>query len=144
METPTYTEMISRFAKIDQYVADETDLTAYVATALEEVQIYLINNRAIKWSTVYDSDNSIYFVDTDGIANNDRQLKKAISLMAISFIYRDNAQNATDAMFWDLYIAYKGEAETLLDVAKLDIDADESGVIDSDEEKTSAQVFFSR
>ena len=147
--TPTTTEIIVEYAKIEQFIADEVTLAEHISTALADVKRYLLNNRGIQWSTVFDSDADDYYVDSDGVANNDDQLKKAISLRTVSLVYKANAERANvnqsnDSFFWDLYRKYRSEAETLLDVAKLDIDADKSGSISDDEERTTAQVFFSR
>lgn len=142
-EKPTYSEMTRECAVVEQFVSDEVTMTECIDRGLAHVKRHLLNSRGIKWSHVYDSSTSDYFLDSDGIANNKDNLHKAIRVMTIALIYRDNAQDTTDSAWWGLYQAYRGEAEALLDTAKLDIDEDEDGGIDADEESLTGQVFVS-
>ena len=149
MDTPTSAEIVIEYAKVEQYISTEVTIDDYIDRGLADVKRYLLNTRGVQWSMVFDSDTAEYLTDTDGNANNDDQLKKAISLMTIAAVYKDNAQRANvqqsnDSFFWGLYSEFRSEAETLLDVAKLDIDTDESGTITEGEERTTSQVFFSR
>lgn len=144
METPTYADVVKECSTIEEYLAGQTSLSDYSYQALADVKRYLRNQRGIEWSTVYDATNDIYFVDTEGNANNKDNLIKAISLMTVALIFKANAQEATDSMWWDLHKEYKGEALKLLDTAKLDIDYSEDGTISDNEEEATSQVFFKR
>ena len=143
-ESPTYQEIIKECAQIEQYVAVESSMTAYIDRALADVKRYLLTSRGIKWATVYSSTDGDYFADTDGIENNKDQLQKAIRLMTVAIIYKDNAQESAESIWWDLYKEYKLEAESIIDSSKLDVDTSGDGTIDSTEEGSSKQAFFSR
>jgi len=143
-ESPTYQEIIKECAQIEQYVAVESSMTAYIDRALADVKRYLLTSRGIKWATVYSSADGDYFADTDGIENNKDQLQKAIRLMTVAIIYKDNAQESAESIWWDLYKEYKLEAESIIDSSKLDVDTSGDGTIDSTEEGSSKQAFFSR
>ena len=143
-ETPTYFEVIKECAQIEQYIAEEVVMLDYITSALADVKRYLRNIRGIEWATVYNSDTEDYFKDTEDNENNKDQLLKAIRLMTIAIIYKDNAQEATESIWWDLYKEYREEAEQLIYTAKFDIDSDSSGGITSDEESLISQSFFRR
>ena len=143
-ESPTYLEVIKECAQIEQYIAEEVVMLDYITSALADVKRYLRNIRGIEWATVYNSDTEDYFKDTEDNENNKDQLLKAIRLMTIAIIYKDNAQEATESIWWDLYKEYREEAEQLIYTAKFDIDSDSSGGITSDEESLISQSFFRR
>ena len=143
-ESPTYQEVIKECAQIEQYVPVESTMAIYIDRALDDIKRHLLTSRGIKWSMVYSSDDGDYLADTDGVENNKDQLHKAIRLMTVAIIYKDNAQESDNSIWWDLYKEYRVEAEKTIDTAKLDVDTSGDGSIDSTEEGTSSQSFFSR
>ena len=143
-ETPTHSEVVNEAAHIEKYVPTEVEMLEFVTRALADVKRYLRNNRGINWSQVYDSASGDYFEDTDGNANNKDQLLKAIRLSTVSIIYKDNAQESQDSIWWDMYKEYRAEAEILLDNAKLDVDSNDDGEISDGEENATRQKFFGR
>lgn len=142
METPNYSDIVQECATIEQYITDDVSMQAHINYALAEVKRYLRNMRGVEWSTVYDVANEEYFKDTDDNENNKDNILKAIRLMTIALIYKANAQEARESIWWDLYKEYLIEANTLMDNAKLDIDFNKSGEIEDAEEEYSGQVFF--
>lgn len=143
-ETPTTSAVIAERPSIGDKVPDGSTLAAFINRALADVKRFVRNVRGVEWSTIYDATAGEYLKDTDGNANNQDQLEKAITLMAIGLVYKEYSQTVNDSQWWDLYIAYREDAETLLKEAKLDIDRDESGAIDAGEEKAATQTFLSR
>ena len=141
-ETPTAADIITARASISDYLLEGVSLDDFIAIALADVKRYMRNIRGIEWIQV--SDGTDYYPDASGDANNDDQLKKAITLTAISLVYKEYSQTVNESQWWDLYLAYKDEAETLLQTAKLDVDQNKDGVINADEEQTKTQTFMAR
>lgn len=139
-EIPTEAEILAERASINDYLPDGVPLSDFIDKALLYVKRYLRNVRGIEWSTVFVGTD--YLTDSDGNANNQDQLIHAITLTTISLVYKEYSQTVNESQWWDLYMAYRDECETLLNQAKLDIDIDESGGIDSLEEKVRTQTFF--
>ena len=142
-ELPTTLSVVSKRPDIEDYTSN---LAVHMANALAQVKRYLLNNRGIKWSTVYDSGTADdYFADTDDLENNKDQIGEAITLLTIALVFEAYSIKAQDdSQWWNLYQAFRADSESLMDTMKLDIDVDESGGVTEDEEKETGQRFFSR
>jgi hypothetical protein len=144
-ETPTRDQVLIERHDIESTIAQNDanlDLDDYISKALAHVKRDLREVKGIKWDMVYDSTNSQYFENTDGDANNDDTIKHMITLVAISFAFKDLSIRVEDSNFWDLYINYREDYDRALNQAKLDIDWNESGGITEDEDGQTTQVFF--
>ena len=142
-EKPTTAQVEKYRQDISNFVGDKA-VSDYITLATAQTWRDMLNKRSIKRVWVWDTTNTIYFLDTDGVGNNEDQMHDMIILLTIAFIYQAWAQKTQDAQWWDLYTAYRTEYDNALSFAKLDVDKNESGEITADEEATTGQVFFTR
>ena len=144
-ELPTAAELKAVRSDLDQFVGEGLSLDDQMAQALLYVKRQLEDVRGILWSKVYDSDDDKYFDDADSTGRNRDRLTTAISNMTAAYVFKDYAVTAGDgSRWWELYLAYRADADALIKNAKLDVDRDESGDITDDETGELGQTFTSR
>lgn len=119
-------------------------IDTYAGQANAQVKRDLRDVHDIKWSQVYDSDNEIYFVDTDGEANNDDRIKNMIALLCISYVFRDYSIAVAENAWFELHLHYMEQYQSAMNQARLDVDLDDSGEISEDEERQTTQSFMVR
>jgi hypothetical protein len=127
------------------YLSDDKDLQSYAEKALKKVKIDLEDQRGILWLRVWDSANSQYFEGSDGYTRNDDKIVRMISTKAVSMIFRDYAINMNaDSQWLTVAEEYENLYMDLLKSAKLTVDTDDSGTIESDEDAQTGQTFMRR
>ena len=144
-ETPTAAELKAIRSDLDSYTGDGLKLSDHVAEALKYVKRQLEDVRGILWTQVYDSDNAVYYDDEDANGRNDDRLKNAIGNMTAAYVFKDYAVTAGEgSKWWELYLAFRADADNVIKYAKLDVDLDESGDISTGEEAQAGQSFMTR
>lgn len=144
-EEPTRDDVLEIRQDIVNYVVDTKDLEAdYIPQALAHIKRFLENKRGVFWITVWDVDNSDYFIGSDGIERNRDKIINAISHMTVALVFKDWSLTNREGQWWDLYLAYRSDAEDSLRDALLDIDKDKSGSISDSETAQRTQPFVIR
>jgi len=143
---PTIEEVAALRADIENFLSDGKAIPDYTEAALAQFKLDLYNKRAIKFSSIYDTTNDLYFVNTDDEGWNDLSAISMIGNLTIALVFRDFAINAgeSESQWWDLHTYYRAEYDDTLKIAKLDVDLDGDGAIDEDEEGRGGQTFFVR
>lgn len=142
---PTDTEVLEIRPDLVDFLQQEDDIATVTAKALKQVKIDLEDKRGILWNRVWDADNSKYFVGSDDYTRNDDKIVRMISLKAIAMVFRDYAINmGADSQWFQVSAEYGGDYMELLNTAKLDIDADDSGTITVEEDAETGQRFLKR
>jgi hypothetical protein len=142
---PTDAEILEIRPDLIEFVPEDTDLQAQAVRSLKKVKIDLEDRRGVLWSQVWDSDNSAFWVATDGPTRNDDKIPRMIAVHVVYSIFRDYAirMNA-DSEWFAVANEYLTDYDQLLKDAKLDVDSDNSGTIDDSETGQTGQVFMGR
>jgi GAF domain-containing protein len=138
---PTDDELLAYRSDLSTYLPAGKTLQNIMATALAEVKRFLEDDRNVLWSRVYDLTNDEYFSDPDDNERNKDRIQKAIMLFTVSILFHDYAVTHGGS-WWELYLAYRSDAENTLRNAKLDIDIDDSGTVDESETAKQSQSFL--
>lgn len=145
---PTDAEILAIRFDVDTYLIDAQTKTAYSINALAQFKNDIEDKRNVKFTQVFNDTADEYFTDTDSYARNLNKIRKyMLSNLAVALIFRDyaiNMQEDGDGVWFNVHLFYLTQYEDALKTAQLDIDLDEDGVIDEDEERASAQKFFSK
>ena len=146
-ENPTSSQVLQKRRDLQDYIqaiGNGATIGKYVTEANAQFKRSLRDIHDIKFSQIYDSDNSIYFVDTDGDANNDDRAKHLIGLLAIAYVFRDYSIATAESSWFDLYLHYKSEYDSDFSAARFDVDLNEDGTISEGEERQTTQSFLVR
>lgn len=143
-ELPTSKQLLLYRSDLDDYLPEKRMFVDVMADALLETKRFLEDSRGVLWTQVFNSTTDDYYVDPDGIERNKDRLHKAIILFTISILFKDYSITSGDGAWWDLYLAFRADAESTVKTAKLDLDLDESGSIEDSETSQTGQTFLIR
>jgi len=147
-ESPTREQVLIERPDLETYIQDNDanlDIDDYVSKALAQVKRDVEDVKGIKWSRVYDTTNSIYFLDADDEAHNKDRIHNLIILLTVAKAFEDFAINRNDdGIINSTYQAYMTRYDRALDEVKLSVDWDDSGEISEGEEEQTTQVFMGR
>jgi len=140
---PTEAELLQIRSDLASYLPTGKTLTNYMAYALAEVKRALEDQRGVTWPQVFNSTADAYLVGDDGIARNADRIKQAVKAFTAALLFRDYAiDSKDDGKWWAIYQEFWGMGMALVKDSRLDIDTDESGVIDESEEHQIGQAFL--
>lgn len=139
---PTTEEVTTYRVDIANYLTNSKTVDNYTAQALAQFKLDLDNKRSIRFVQIFDTTEDLYFVNTNDETRNDDNAMNLLSNLTISMIFRDFAISENDSQWMDLSTFYRAEYDDTLKVAKLDVDADDSGGITADEEGRISQTFM--
>ena len=138
---PTTDQILEERADLETMAdSNKKTLDEYADQALASVKRDLEDERDIKFDMVFDATADEYFVDEDGDARNDDRIKKMITLFIVSLVFKDFSNDVENG-YWLIHRAYNDEYMRLMTTAKLDIDRNEDGTVDS---QTTGQKFMRR
>lgn len=130
---------------LSDYLPDGRTIDSYIAESLEECKRILEDDRGVVWFTVFNVTDDEYFDNSDSTGRNQDRIQNAIGHMTASMIFRDYAIKQDLEENWTMLADYhETKATDRLLKSKLDIDTDESGVIDDSEEGRLGQSFMVR
>jgi len=145
---PTDAEILAIRFDVDSYLIDPQTKTAYATNALTQFKNDIEDKRNVKFTQVFNDTADAYFTDTDSYTRNLNKIRKyMLANLAVALIFRDyaiNMQEDGDGVWFNVHLFYLTQYEDALKTAQLDIDLDEDGAIDEDEERASAQKYFSK
>lgn len=135
--TPTASEIAALRSNLPFPAGKTAD--SYIALAFAQLKRDLEDRRGIEWAQVYVNDAYL------GDGRNEDRCKHLMSLLTIALTYQDYAiETSTGGNWWELYLAYRADYDEALKTAKLDVDTDGDGAIDTDESARSGQTFLRR
>jgi hypothetical protein len=142
---PTDEDLLFVRADIEDTYPDNTTIEEWLAQGLAQVKQDLDNERDLLWKQVYDTTNDEYFDGEDETGRNERNIKQMIMFASIYLCFEQFSIRAgEDSEWWRLYLHYENKYMNLLKSARLDIDRDEDGAIDSGEEGELGITFLSK
>lgn len=141
-EKPTEAAVLLLRADLKSFIdsIERQSLDNFIDLALAQLKRDLEDKKGLEWNKLYDSDSAAYLS-----TRNQDKLQHMIGLLTISLVFRDygTAREGGVSGWLDLADRFKADYDDALTNARLDIDEDEDGAIDTDtEEMLSSQGFF--
>ena len=84
--TPTVSEVKLVRSDIDRFVPEGRTVTSYITQALAQFKRDLVNKRSISFSTVFDTTNDLYFLNSDSEDWNDTNCIHILSILTASLL----------------------------------------------------------
>ena len=147
-ESPTSAQVLVERPDLQSFIdGNEANLTIddYIAKALAQVKRDIEDVKGIKWSRIYNSVTSDYFLDEDDIAHNQDRMINIVTILTVAYVFKDYAIRRDDTGAWNsMYLAFREDYDKAVQDVKLSVDWDDSGAIVEGEEDNTTQPFLGR